>query len=80
MSKNNKGWAPHLVSRVEEIDIDPDIEKEIAQLQEAKLSEKIKEIKLVEEKKGSTLGRNGDLVTLLRLNLVFLVSREYFEG
>ena len=55
MSKNNKGWAPHLVSRVEEIDIDPDIEKEIAQLQEAKLSEKIKEIKLVEEKKEPTL-------------------------
>ena len=50
MSKNNKGWAPHLVSRVEEIDIDPDIEKEIAQLQEAKFSEKIKEIKLVEKK------------------------------
>ena len=55
MSKNNKGWAPHLVSRVEEIDIDPDIEREIAQLQEAKLSEKIKEIKLVEEKKEPTL-------------------------
>ena len=50
MSTKNKGWAPHLVSRVEEIDIDPDIEKEIAQLQEAKFSEKIKEIKLVEEK------------------------------
>ena len=50
MSKNSKGWAPHLVSRVEEIDIDPDIEKEIAQLQEAKFSEKIKEIKLVEKK------------------------------
>ena len=50
MSTNNKGWAPHLVSRVEEIDIDPDIEKEIAQLQEAKFSEKIKEIKLVEKK------------------------------
>ena len=50
MSMKNKGWAPHLVSRVEEIDIDPDIEKEIAQLQEAKFSEKIKEIKLVEEK------------------------------
>jgi hypothetical protein len=31
------------------IDIDPDIEKEIAQLQEAKFSEKIKEIKLVKE-------------------------------
>ena len=55
MSNKNKGWAPHLVSRVEEIDIDPDIEKEIAQLQEAKLSEKIKEIKLVEEKKEPTL-------------------------
>ena len=50
MSMKNKGWAPHLVSRVEEIDIDPDIEKEIAQLQEAKFSEKIKEIKLVEKK------------------------------
>ena len=50
MSKNNNGWAPHLISRVEEIDIDPEIEKEIAQLQEAKFSEKIKEIKLVEEK------------------------------
>ena len=50
MSMKNKGWAPHLISRVEEIDIDPDIEKEIAQLQEAKFSEKIKEIKLVEEK------------------------------
>ena len=50
MSTNNKGWAPHLVSRIEEIDIDPDIEKEIAQLQEAKFSEKIKEIKLVQEK------------------------------
>ena len=58
MSKNNKGWAPHLVSRVEEIDIDPDIEKEIAQLQEAKLSEKIKEIKLVEEKKEPTLAED----------------------
>ena len=43
----NKGWAPHLVSRVEKIDIDPDIEQEIAQLQEAKFSEKIKAIKLV---------------------------------
>ena len=54
MSKNYKGWSPHLVSRFEEnkkeIDIDPDIEKEIAQLQEAKFSEKIKEIKLVQEK------------------------------
>ena len=50
MSTNNKGWAPHLVSRIEEIDIDPDIEKEIAQLQEEKFSEKIKEIKLVQEK------------------------------
>ena len=49
MSMKNKGWAPHLISRVEEIDIDPDIEREIAQLQEAKFSEKIKEIKLVEE-------------------------------
>jgi len=53
MSKNNNGWAPHLISRVEEIDIDPEIEKEIAQLQEAKFSEKIKEIKLVEEKQES---------------------------
>jgi len=56
MSENYKGWSPHLVSRFEEnkkeleIDIDPDIEKEIAQLQEAKFSEKIKEIKLVQEK------------------------------
>jgi hypothetical protein len=50
MGMKNNGWAPHLISRVEEIDIDPDIEKEIAQLQEAKFSEKIKEIKLVEEK------------------------------
>ena len=50
MSKDNNGWAPHLISRVEEIDIDPDVEKEIAQLQEAKFSEKIKEIKLVQEK------------------------------
>ena len=56
MSKNYKGWSPHLVSRFEEnkkeleIDIDPDIEKEIAQLQEAKFSEKIKEIKLVDKK------------------------------
>ena len=58
MSKNSKGWAPHLVSRVEKIDIDPDIEKEIAQLQEAKLSEKIKEIKLVEEKKEPTLAED----------------------
>ena len=58
MSMKNKGWAPHLVSRVEEIDIDPDIEKEIAQLQEAKLSEKIKEIKLVEEKKEPTLAED----------------------
>ena len=33
MSKNNNGWAPHLISRVEEIDIDPEIEKEIAQLE-----------------------------------------------
>ena len=58
MSTNNKGWAPHLISRVEEIDIDPDIEREIAQLQEAKLSEKIKEIKLVEEKKEPTLAED----------------------
>ena len=56
MSKNYKGWSPHLVSRFEEnkkeleIDIDPDVEKEIAQLQEAKFSEKIKEIKLVDKK------------------------------
>ena len=50
MSKNNNGWAPHLISRVEEIDIDPEIEKEIAQLQEANFAEKIKEIKLVEKK------------------------------
>ena len=46
----NNGWAPHLISRVEEIDIDPEIEKEIAQLQEANFAEKIKEIKLVEKK------------------------------
>ena len=57
MSKNYKGWSPHLVSRFEEnkkeleIDIDPDIEKEIAQLQEAKFSEKIKEINLLTRKK-----------------------------
>jgi len=58
MSMKNKGWAPHLVSRVEEIDIDPDIEREIAQLQEAKFSEKIKEIKLVEEKKEPALAED----------------------
>ena len=50
MSANNQGWAPILTSKFEEIDIDPEIEKEIAQLQEAKFSENIKEIKLVEEK------------------------------
>jgi len=37
------------------IDIDPEIEKEIALIQEAKFSEKIKEIKLVEEKQPSEL-------------------------
>ena len=42
MSKNNNGWAPHLISRVEEIDIDPEIEKEIAQLQEAILPKRLK--------------------------------------
>jgi len=50
MGMKNNGWAPHLISRVEEIDIDPEIEKEIAQLQEANFAEKIKEIKLVEKK------------------------------
>jgi hypothetical protein len=56
-----KGWIDSLLNEtpivegekvsVEPIiDIDPEIEKEIALLQEAKLSEKIKEIKLVEVK------------------------------
>ena len=37
------------------VDIDPDIEREIAQLQEANFAEKIKEIKLVEKKEEPTV-------------------------
>jgi hypothetical protein len=37
------------------VDIDPDIEREIAQLQEANFAEKIKEIKLVEKKEEKTV-------------------------
>ena len=61
-----KGWIDSLltgapivegkkVSIEPVIDIDPEIEKEIALIQEAKFSEKIKEIKLVEEKQPSEL-------------------------
>ena len=37
------------------IDIDPEIEKEIALIQESKLSEKIKEIKLVKEPQSAVI-------------------------
>ena len=61
-----KGWIDSLLSGTPivegvtvpiepAIDIDPDIEKEIALLQEAKFSKKIEEIKLVEEKQPAEL-------------------------
>jgi hypothetical protein len=82
MSTNNKGWAPHLVSRVEEIDIDPDIEKEIAQLQEANFAEKIKEIKLVEKKQehkvelADELGSFFGAITKAKVDLTEKIEKE----
>ena len=82
MSKNNNGWAPHLISRVEEIDIDPEIEKEIAQLQEANFAEKIKEIKLVEKKQeqkvelADELGSFFGAITTAKSDLVAKIEKE----
>ena len=82
MSKNNNGWAPHLISRVEEIDIDPEIEKEIAQLQEANFAEKIKEIKLVEKKQeqkvelADELGSFFGAITKAKVDLTEKIQKE----
>jgi len=82
MSKNNKGWAPHLISRVEQIDIDPEIEKEIAQLQEANFAEKIKEIKLVEKKQeqkvelADELGSFFGAITKAKVDLTEKIEKE----
>jgi len=82
MSKNNNGWAPHLISRVEEIDIDPEIEKEIAQLQEANFAEKIKEIKLVEKKQeqkvelADELGSFFGAITKAKVDLTEKIEKE----
>ena len=82
MSKNNNGWAPHLISRGEEIDIDPEIEKEIAQLQEANFAEKIKEIKLVEKKQeqkvelADELGSFFGAITKAKVDLTEKIEKE----
>jgi hypothetical protein len=80
MSTNGQGWAPHLISRVEEIDIDPDIEKEIAQLQEANFAEKIKEIKLVEKKEepalSDELGSFFTAITKAKTNLSEKIKKD----
>ena len=82
MSKNNNGWAPHLISRVEEIGIDPEIEKEIAQLQEANFAEKIKEIKLVEKKQeqkvelADELGSFFGAITKAKVDLTEKIEKE----
>ena len=82
MSTNNKGWAPHLISRVEQIDIDPDIEKKIAQLQEANFAEKIKEIKLVEKKQeqkvelADELGSFFGAITKAKVDLTEKIEKE----
>ena len=82
MSKDNNGWAPHLISRVEEIDIDPEIEKEIAQLQEANFAEKIKEIKLVEKKQeqkvelADELGSFFGAITKAKVDLTEKIEKE----
>ena len=80
MSKDNNGWAPHLISRVEEIDIDPEIEKEIAQLQEANFAEKIKEIKLVEKKEepalSDELGSFFTAITKAKTNLSEKIKKD----
>ena len=78
----NNGWAPHLISRVEEIDIDPEIEKEIAQLQEANFAEKIKEIKLVEKKQeqkvelADELGSFFGAITKAKVDLTEKIEKE----
>jgi len=82
MGMKNNGWAPHLISRVEEIDIDPEIEKEIAQLQEANFAEKIKEIKLVEKKQeqkvelADELGSFFGAITKAKVDLTEKIEKE----
>ena len=57
------------------IDIDPDIEKEISLIQEAKFSEKIEEIKPVKEKQPveltDELGSFFTAITIMSHNFVF---------
>jgi len=62
------------------IDIDPDIEKEIALIQESKLSEKIKEIKLVKEPESveisDELGGFFTAITKAKTNLTEKIEKE----
>ena len=90
---SEKGWIDSLLNKapivkgkkisVESvIDIDPEIEKEIAQLQEAKFSEKIKEIKLVEEKPqqlpelADELGSFFTAITKAKIDLTKKIEKE----
>ena len=64
------------------VDIDPDIEREIAQLQEANFAEKIKEIKLVEKKEEQTveladeLGSFFGAISKAKTNLTKKIEKE----
>jgi hypothetical protein len=64
------------------VDIDPDIEREIAQLQEANFAEKIKEIKLVEKKEEPTveladeLGSFFGAISKAKTNLTKKIEKE----
>ena len=88
-----KGWIDSLLTAtpiievkkvaVEPIvDIDPDIEREIAQLQEANFAEKIKEIKLVEKKEEPTveladeLGSFFGAISKAKTNLTKKIEKE----
>jgi len=86
-----KGWIDSLltgtpivnnkkVSVEPEIDIDLDLEKEISQLQEAKFSKKIKEIKLTETQKpvelADELGSFFQAITKAKTNLTEKIEKE----
>jgi len=90
---SEKGWIDSLLNRapivegkkitVESVvDIDPEIEREIAQLQEAKFSEKIKEIKLVEDKTqplpklAEELGSFFGAITKAKIDLTEKIEKE----
>ena len=71
-----------ILPMVEQIEIDFDIEKEIAQLQEANFAEKIKEIKLVEKKEEPTveladeLGSFFGAISKAKTNLTKKIEKE----